>query len=81
MSLVDGLRRIHIQREVARDGDAAFLCFGKEGKIVVLGLNLDGKSDAVKAFIENNKMTWPQGLLGEWSNTRVPEEWCLRGLP
>jgi peroxiredoxin len=55
--------------------------FEKDGHLVMLGLSFDEKIDTVKKFIADNKITWPQGFMGDWSKSEIPEQWSLRGMP
>jgi peroxiredoxin len=48
---------------------------------VMLSLSLDQKPDTAKKFVEKEKMNWTHAFLGEWSKTKIPEQWAIRGIP
>ncbi len=55
--------------------------FGKQEKLVILGLNLDADAATAAQFVKNNGMLWPQASLGEWSKTQVPASFGVDGIP
>ncbi|MDB6030684.1 MAG: hypothetical protein JWM16_1022 [Verrucomicrobiales bacterium] len=55
--------------------------FGADGKLVILGMNLDSTLAAAEQFVQRNQMTWPQAYLGEWSQTQVPPLFGVDGYP
>ena len=55
--------------------------YGKEGKLVVVGLNLDGDPAPAAEFAKNNEMTWTQWYLGAWGQTPVPALFGVAGVP
>jgi thiol-disulfide isomerase/thioredoxin len=55
--------------------------FVKDSRLVVLGMNLDDSPEAAKEWIDKYQMTWPQGMLGEWSRTSIPEKYGISSLP
>jgi hypothetical protein len=55
--------------------------FGNEGKLVVLGMNLDSSLSTAEQFVQRNQIAWPQAFLGEWSKTQVPALFGVDGYP
>jgi len=55
--------------------------FGRQEKLVVLGLSLDADAKAAALFVKNNGIFWPQAHLGEWSQTQVPAAFGVDGIP
>jgi peroxiredoxin len=55
--------------------------YGKENKLVVLGLNLDPEVQTAEQFAKNNGMVWLQAHLGEWGQTQVPASFGVDGIP
>jgi peroxiredoxin len=52
--------------------------WGKDQRLVVIGLNLDGTPAAAQKYVTNNQLTWVQGYLGERSD--LPLKYGLRAL-
>lgn len=55
--------------------------FGKDDRFVMVGLSLDPNLDAPRQYAKDNNLQWVQGFLGEWSKTKVPESFGVRGIP
>ncbi len=55
--------------------------YGKEGRLVVLGMNLDADAKVAAQFVKDNSITWPQAHLGDWGQTQVPALFGLDGYP
>jgi peroxiredoxin len=55
--------------------------YGKEEKLVILGLSLDPSPQAAGQFAKANGMDWMQAHLGEWGQTQVPATFGVEGIP
>jgi peroxiredoxin len=55
--------------------------YGKDTRIVMLGLNFDPEPAAAKKAIEENGLQWLQAYGGPWSETRLPAAYGVQGLP
>ncbi len=55
--------------------------FGKRDDFVMVALSLDEKADTARAYVEKNNLDWVQGFLGKWSDTEVPANFGIRGIP
>jgi hypothetical protein len=55
--------------------------YGKDDKLVVIGLNLDAEAKAAEDFARNNGTAWLQCHLGEWGQTQVPAAFGVDGIP
>jgi peroxiredoxin len=55
--------------------------FGKEGRLVMIGLSLDADPTEPKKFARNEGMAWTQGFLGDWSNDKVTQAYGVYGIP
>jgi len=55
--------------------------YGTQGKLVVLGLNLDNSLDAASNFARAQNMTWTQVHLGEWGQSKVPPSFGVDSFP
>ena len=43
-----------------------------DGRLAVVGVNLDESREKAKRAVEEEKQSWPQVLLGEWRKTDIP---------
>jgi len=55
--------------------------YGKEEKLVILGLSLDANPQAAELFAKANDLEWIQAYLGEWGQTQVPATFGVEGIP
>ena len=55
--------------------------YGKDDKLVVLGMNLDFDAKTAEQFATDKGMVWPQVHLGQWSQTQVPAMFGVEGYP
>jgi peroxiredoxin len=55
--------------------------FKNDPRFAMIGLNLDTDPAAARAFAVKNKMEWPQGFLGHWSESTVPDQFGVESLP
>ena len=51
---------------------------GKDGKLEVIGLNMDQTPEAAKKYVAKHAIPWSSAYLGDWSKTTVPSDWGLR---
>ncbi len=58
-----------------------FEAFGKSERFAMVGLSLDAEAAKLREFVTENNVAWTQGLLGDWSQTKVPESYGVRGIP
>jgi thiol-disulfide isomerase/thioredoxin len=49
--------------------------------IVMISLSLDKKMDDWRQFLKKSNMPWLQGYLGDWSTTKVPEQYGVQSIP
>jgi beta-lactamase regulating signal transducer with metallopeptidase domain len=59
----------------------AHAALAKDGRLEFLGLNADEDAATAKKFVEKHQLTWPQGHLGEWGKSDVPQQWGVRSIP
>ncbi|UCD56947.1 MAG: TlpA family protein disulfide reductase [Candidatus Hydrogenedentota bacterium] len=55
--------------------------FGMNERFVMIGLSLDRSEQALRRFVKNQEMNWPQGLLGDWSQSRIPSQYAVSFIP
>jgi peroxiredoxin len=55
--------------------------FGADDRLAIIGVNLDAKPDAARAYVIKNQLNWTQGHAGDWSHTDVPQSFGVRGIP
>ena len=48
---------------------------------VMVSLSLDKSIKEPREFLKKNDLPWTQGYLGEWSETKVPEQYGVEGIP
>jgi peroxiredoxin len=58
-----------------------FEAFEKDPRFAMIGLNLDSDPAAARAFSVKNKTGWTQGLLGNWSDSPVADQFGVEHLP
>jgi thiol-disulfide isomerase/thioredoxin len=55
--------------------------FAADDRLVVVGVNLDPDQERARAFLQAKPLPWRHALLGEWSNTGVPRQFAIAGIP
>ncbi len=58
-----------------------FEAFGQDERFAMIGLSLDKGMDAPRIYAAQNGLQWPQGFLGDWDKTKVPESYGVNGIP
>lgn len=49
--------------------------------LVVIGANLDHDRSRAKKFLSEQNLPWQQALLGDWSDTDVPQRFAISSVP
>jgi peroxiredoxin len=60
---------------------ATYDAFGKDDRLVIIGLSLDKLPADPKAYAESNGLNWVQGFLGDWSQAKLPEDYGVQAIP
>jgi hypothetical protein len=55
--------------------------YGKNEKLVILGLSVDNEAKDLEAFIKSNEVKWRECYLGRWMDTSVPALFGVEGVP
>jgi hypothetical protein len=55
--------------------------YGKDGRLVMIGLNFDPQSSAAEKAIEQAGIQWLQCHAGPWDQTSLPASYGIQGLP
>ena len=55
--------------------------YGKEEKLVIVGLSMDPTPQVAEQFAKANGMEWLQAHVGEWGQTQVPATFGVEGIP
>lgn len=55
--------------------------FGKEGRLVIIGLSVDYEEKTARDHVTENGIQWPVCYLGQWSQTQVPATFGVEGIP
>ena len=48
---------------------------------VIISLSLDKTINEPREFLKKNELPWVQGYLGDWSETKVPGQYGVEGIP
>ena len=55
--------------------------FKSRPDFVMVSLSLDKSLEDLRGFLKKNELPWTQGYLGDWSNTSVPGDYGVQGIP
>ncbi len=55
--------------------------YGKDGRLVIIGLSFDYQEKAARDNVTENGITWPVCYLGQWNETQVPATFGVEGIP
>jgi len=55
--------------------------FGNDKRFVMIGLSLDRSDQTLWNFVESQEMNWTQGLLGDWSQSKIPSLYAVSFIP
>jgi peroxiredoxin len=60
---------------------ATYEAFKKDDRFAMIGLSLDQSLESPQLYVNSQGLSWVQGFLGEWSTTKIPDEYGVRGIP
>ena len=55
--------------------------FGRDDRLVMIGLSLDEEPTAPARYAAEHGMTWHQGFLGDWQEAKLPGAFGVQGIP
>jgi len=55
--------------------------FGSDERFVMIGLSLDNSAQTVRSLTRSQDMKWTQGVLGDWSQSKVPSQYAVSFIP
>lgn len=55
--------------------------FAADGRLIVVGANLDAEQGRVEAFLQKRPLAWHHAFLGDWSATGVPKCYGVTSVP
>jgi peroxiredoxin len=55
--------------------------YGKDNRLVMLGLNFDPQASSAEKVIEQSGIKWQQCYAGPWDQTSLPASYGVQGLP
>ena len=55
--------------------------FGRDDRLVMIGLSLDEEAKAPARYAADHGMTWHQGFLGDWQEAKLPGAFGVQGIP
>ncbi|HET6427152.1 MAG TPA: redoxin domain-containing protein, partial [Phycisphaerae bacterium] len=60
---------------------AVYNAFGRDKRLTIIGLSLDADMGSPEKYVKKNDLKWTQGFLGDWSKSKVPDLYGVRGIP
>ena len=58
-----------------------YKAFGNDKRFVMIGLSLDHSAQTLRSFTKSQEMNWTQGVLGDWSQSKIPSLYAVRYIP
>ena len=58
-----------------------YKAFGNDKRFVMIGLSLDRSIQTLQNFIKSHEMNWTQGILGDWSESKIPSLYAVSFIP
>jgi peroxiredoxin len=58
-----------------------YKAFGNDKRFVMIGLSLDRSAQTLRNFIKSQEMNWTQGILGDWSQSKIPSLYAVSFIP
>jgi peroxiredoxin len=55
--------------------------FGDDKRFAMIGLSLDNSAQTVRSFTKSQEMSWTQGILGDWSRSKIPSQYAVSFIP
>jgi len=55
--------------------------FGNDKRFVMIGLSLDRSTQTLQNFVKSHEMNWTQGILGDWSRSKIPSLFAVSFIP
>jgi peroxiredoxin len=55
--------------------------FGSDARFVMIGLSLDRSAQKMRSFTKSQGMKWTQGVLGDWSQSKIPSQYAVSFIP
>lgn len=58
-----------------------YKAFGNDKRFVMIGLSLDHSAQTLRSFTKSQEMNWTQGVLGDWSQSKIPSLYAVSYIP
>ena len=58
-----------------------YKAFGNDKRFVMIGLSLDHSAQTLRSFTKSQEMNWTQGILGDWSQSKIPSLYAVSFIP
>ncbi len=55
--------------------------FAGDERFVMIGLSLDRSTETVRSFTRSQEMNWTHGVLGDWSQSKIPSKYAVSFIP
>ncbi|HXG47194.1 MAG TPA: TlpA disulfide reductase family protein, partial [Methylomirabilota bacterium] len=59
----------------------AYDAYAKDGRSVIIGLNLDHDRKEAETFLQANAADWPQCYIGPWNESPIRDSFGVEGIP
>jgi beta-lactamase regulating signal transducer with metallopeptidase domain/peroxiredoxin len=59
----------------------AYRTFSPNARFAMVGLSLDQTPKAAEKFVKDNRLPWPQGYLGDWSQESMTSDYGIFSVP
>jgi peroxiredoxin len=60
---------------------ATWEAFKDDPRFTMVALSLDADAAAPRKYAQKNQLGWVQGFLGDWSDTDLPAQFGVQGIP
>jgi peroxiredoxin/protocatechuate 3,4-dioxygenase beta subunit len=60
---------------------ATWEAFKDDPRFTMVALSLDSDATAPRKYAQKNQLGWTQGFLGDWSDTDIPAQFGVQGIP
>lgn len=60
---------------------ATWDAFHADPRFIMVGLSLDSAATAPRKYAQKHQLDWVQGFLGDWSDTDIPAQFGVQGIP
>ncbi len=55
--------------------------FGSDERFIMVSLSLDRSVRTFRNFVKSQEINWTQGILGDWSQSKIPSQYAVSFIP